>query len=150
MPTHSCILAWRIPWTEKPGGLQSMGSQRVGHNWVTNTFSSHAARGTSPTKDQTKAPAGEAWSLSHWTSRKAHIVASGTLGSNQRISIGFNRHEVVNLHISSETWILHRVGVMNQRGMRRYMFKQTVIWGTSSWDWRANSGWPLSCGQSRC
>ena len=27
MATHSCILAWRIPWTEQPGGLQSMGSQ---------------------------------------------------------------------------------------------------------------------------
>ena len=31
MATHSGILAWRIPWTEDPGGLQSMGSQRVGH-----------------------------------------------------------------------------------------------------------------------
>ena len=30
--THSSILAWRIPWTEEPGGLQSMVSQRVGHN----------------------------------------------------------------------------------------------------------------------
>ena len=30
--THSSILAWKIPWTEEPGGLQSMGSQRVGHN----------------------------------------------------------------------------------------------------------------------
>ena len=30
--THSSILAWRMPWTEKPGGLQSMESQRVGHN----------------------------------------------------------------------------------------------------------------------
>ena len=30
--THSSILAWRIPWTEEPGGLQSMESQRVGHN----------------------------------------------------------------------------------------------------------------------
>ena len=38
MTTHSSILAWIIPWTEKPGGLQFMGSQRVGHNWVTNTF----------------------------------------------------------------------------------------------------------------
>ena len=37
MATHSSILAWRIPWTEKPGGLQSMGSQRVGHDWATNT-----------------------------------------------------------------------------------------------------------------
>ena len=32
MATHSSILAWRIPWTEGPGGLQSMGSQRVRHN----------------------------------------------------------------------------------------------------------------------
>ena len=31
MATHSSILAWRIPWTEEPGGLQSMASQRVGH-----------------------------------------------------------------------------------------------------------------------
>ena len=30
--THSSILAWEIPWTEEPGGLQSRGSQRVGHN----------------------------------------------------------------------------------------------------------------------
>ena len=30
--THSSILAWRIPWTKEPGGLQSMGSQRVRHN----------------------------------------------------------------------------------------------------------------------
>ena len=33
MATHSNILAWRIPWTEEPGGLQSTGSQRVRHNW---------------------------------------------------------------------------------------------------------------------
>ena len=32
MATHSSVLAWRIPWTEEPSGLQSMGSQRVGHN----------------------------------------------------------------------------------------------------------------------
>ena len=32
MATHSNILAWEIPWTEEPGRLQSMGSQRVGHN----------------------------------------------------------------------------------------------------------------------
>ena len=32
MATHSSILAWRIPWTEEPAGLQSMGSQRVGHS----------------------------------------------------------------------------------------------------------------------
>ena len=34
MVTHSSILAWRIPWTKEPGGLQSMGLQRIGHNLV--------------------------------------------------------------------------------------------------------------------
>ena len=38
MATKSSILAWRIPWTEQPGGLQSTELQRVGHNWATNTF----------------------------------------------------------------------------------------------------------------
>ena len=32
MPTHSSVLAWRIPWAEEPSGLQSMGSQRVRHD----------------------------------------------------------------------------------------------------------------------
>ena len=35
MATHSSPLAWRIPWMEEPGGLQSMGLQRVGHDWAT-------------------------------------------------------------------------------------------------------------------
>ena len=38
MAIHSSILAWKIPWTEEPGGLQYMGLQRAGHNWMTNTF----------------------------------------------------------------------------------------------------------------
>ena len=38
MAIHSSVLAWRVPWTREPGGLQSMGLQRVGHDWVTNTF----------------------------------------------------------------------------------------------------------------
>ena len=35
MATHSSILAWRIPWTEEPGGLQSIGSRRFGHDLAT-------------------------------------------------------------------------------------------------------------------
>ena len=41
MATHSRILAWKIPWTEEPGSLQSMGSQRVGHDLATE----HALKG---------------------------------------------------------------------------------------------------------
>ena len=44
MVTHSSILAWRIPWTEETDGLQSIGSQRVRHDWVTNPFLSHETR----------------------------------------------------------------------------------------------------------
>ena len=38
MATHSSVLAWKIPWTEEPGGLQSIESQRVGHDWAPKTF----------------------------------------------------------------------------------------------------------------
>ena len=41
MATHSSILAWSIPWTEEPGGLQSMGPQRAGHNCVTDHTYTH-------------------------------------------------------------------------------------------------------------
>ena len=47
MPTHSSLLAWGIPWTEEPGGLQSTGSQRVGHDRATNTFMLLLSRSTS-------------------------------------------------------------------------------------------------------
>ena len=40
MATRSNIIAWEIPWTENPGGLQSMGKKRVEHDRVTNTSSS--------------------------------------------------------------------------------------------------------------
>ena len=44
MAPHSSSLAWKIPWTEEPGGLQSMGSLRVGHDWATSLslFTFHA------------------------------------------------------------------------------------------------------------
>ena len=42
MTTHFSIPAWRIPWTEEPGRLQSMGSRKVGYEWVTITFTFEA------------------------------------------------------------------------------------------------------------
>ena len=44
MATHSRILAWRIPWTEEPGGLLSVGSHRVGQDSATNTSSTMKVR----------------------------------------------------------------------------------------------------------
>ena len=48
MATHSNILAWRIPWTEEPGGLQSIGSHRVRHNW---SNLAHMSQDTEATKN---------------------------------------------------------------------------------------------------
>ena len=68
MATHSSILAWKIPWTEEPGRLQSMGWQRVGHNWATFTF---LPRGmwdlNSLTRDWTHTPCSGRQSLNYWT-----------------------------------------------------------------------------------
>ena len=51
MVTHSGTLAWRIPWREEPGGLQSMGSQRVGHNWATSLTHSNWAKSSDLSKE---------------------------------------------------------------------------------------------------
>ena len=50
MTTHSSILAWRIPWTEEPGGLQSMGSHRVRQDEVTHTFTFNIGVGRASSK----------------------------------------------------------------------------------------------------
>ena len=49
MATHSSILAWEIPWTEEPSGLKSTGSQRVGHEWMTEYI--HRKPSVSTSKD---------------------------------------------------------------------------------------------------
>ena len=47
MATHSSTLAWKMPWTEEPGRLQSMGSQRIGHDWPTSlSFSDYSPPGS--------------------------------------------------------------------------------------------------------
>ena len=95
MATHSSIHAWKIPWMEEPGGLHPLGSQRVRHNWASNTHSHlfiglqpvgpsvflaaepdllvAACRSSSLTRDQTQAPAFRAWNLSHWITREIPV-----------------------------------------------------------------------------
>ena len=85
--THSSFLTWKIPWTEEFCGLQLMGSQRVGHNWVTNSFwgmwdLSSLAKHWNPCPT-----AVEAWSLNHWTTRE---VPRGVSLSHLQIEFGLN------------------------------------------------------------
>ena len=62
MATHSSILAWKIPWTEEPGRLKSMGSQRVRQDRVTSLFHFQQAH-----KGQLNDPACLAWDSVKWT-----------------------------------------------------------------------------------
>ena len=63
MATHSSTLAWRIPWTEKPGGLQFIGSQRVRHNLAPNVF--------------------------YFLSRSIHVVTNDKISFSDRISVHY-------------------------------------------------------------
>ena len=51
MATHSILPAWRIPWTEEPGGLQSMGLQRVRHSWTANTHTHNPLQTQLPSRE---------------------------------------------------------------------------------------------------
>ena len=62
----SSILAWRIPWTEEPGRLQSMGSQRVRHDWVTNTH--------------TQIITSKSWNLGSYTMKAYFILMFQAIG----------------------------------------------------------------------
>ena len=63
MATHSSLPAWRIPWTEEPGGLQSTGSQRVGHD-----LSDLACTGSNHSKNRGETPCSQISGLCKWLS----------------------------------------------------------------------------------
>ena len=67
MVTHSSILAWEIPWTEEPGGLQFMGSQKVGHSCATEQSVSVSAYNVHPagasSSWQEFSPTNQLWSF---------------------------------------------------------------------------------------
>ena len=66
MATHSSTLAWKIPWTEEAGRLQSMGSQRVGHDWATSLHSLHSLHTLSLEKEMATHSSILAWRIP-WT-----------------------------------------------------------------------------------
>ena len=77
--THSSILAWRIPWTEKPDRLQSMGLERAGHNWVTFTMAEKIS------------------TLGHWF---LEIVGNCFYKTSCIILSIFLKHLIINLRVS--------------------------------------------------
>ena len=84
MTTHSSILAWRILWTEELSGLQSMRSQRVRHDCVTNTWITDAKAMTQPMLPKT--------------------VVSSSSPSNQNVSYTMSHFLIVHLHSSQSSF----------------------------------------------
>ena len=82
MATHSSILAWKIQWTEKPGGLNSMGSQRVGHDWATSLShrwhypNGRKWRGPKETLDEGEKGEWKGWLKTQHSKNKDHDIWS--------------------------------------------------------------------------
>ena len=102
MAPHSSTLAWKIPWTEEPGGLQSMGSLRVGHHWATSfslfTFM-HWRRKWQPTPVFLRGESQGRGSLVGcrlWGHRVGHywidLAAAAAAASNNNIELQFFEH----------------------------------------------------------
>ena len=101
MAPHSSTLAWKIPWTEEPGGLQSMGSLRVGHDWATSfslfTFM-HWRRKWQPTSVFLRGESQGRGSLVGcrlWGHRVGHYwsnLAAAAAASNNNIELQFFEH----------------------------------------------------------
>ena len=80
MVTHFSILAWEIPWTEASSGLQSMGSQRVGHDLRTEHSPQHP--GTGKSKPRSSRTASESHSFANSSLYFVSLVLCGSLGSH--------------------------------------------------------------------
>ena len=95
MATHSSILSWRIPWTEEAGGLQSMGLQRVGHDWATE----HAHRDlTAKWGSNADESYSKEWAPNHWV----HLPCSELLASVDTAQ-GQGLHLTVLIHMEQST-----------------------------------------------
>ena len=75
MATHSNILAWRIPWTEEPGGLQSIGSQRVRHDW--SDLSQNSTAQVRETKNLR-------YSTMYWKTKERPLITNGELSESSK------------------------------------------------------------------
>ena len=106
MATHSSILAWRIPWMEEPGGLQSMGSQRVGHDWATSLTHS-ANEEASPTN--------------------TNCLESEKIKTKTQPSKAQNDWEGTQGNLLGEKWMFYVVTGLRTPGLHRYSESEVTL-----------------------
>ena len=110
MAIHSSILAWRIPWTEEPGGLQSMGSQRVRHDWANNTLTTLWAFPILKTKVLLS---------SHFRSKDTEKL------NKLRLDLLLSRNQLPDKYVRRNKWASHFAG-------------ELIVW--KFWPWTSERG----------
>jgi len=124
MAPHSSTLAWRIPWMEEPGGLQSMGSLRVGHDWATSLHTS----------------------LHH--NFYTHSSVDGRLGCFHVLTIVNSAAMNIGVHASLSVMVFS--GYMPSSGIVGSYGSDTWVWANSGrWWWTGKSGVLRSMGLQR-
>ena len=100
MATHCSVLAWRILWTQEPGGLQSVGSQRVGHDWSDTHTHTHT--------HECDSPSGFTYAVSRGVHRVVWLAALNTASSRFiRVGAGVTTAFLFKAESSSSVWTHH-------------------------------------------
>ena len=122
MATHSSILAWRIPWTKQLGGLQSTGSQRVGHNGSNLVLHKHACLQDSGRKCL------RPFLIKIWTNKSAQEMQAPLQGAWNKPLLGISFAYVVLQHLWSG---LH--GYYIDKNQQYWMEDRLGSWDTEAW-----------------
>ena len=150
MATHSSTVAWKSPWTEEPGGLQSMGSLRVGHDWATSlslfTFT-HWKRKWQPTPVFLP---GESQGQGSWWAAISGVAQSRTrlkrLSSSSRICLTFYWRQ----RISTNSFDLQNNASYHFHLAQKYSEVKVIKWLWWLLEWGSRIGivtsfpWPKS------
>ena len=101
MATHSSNLAWRLPWTEDPGWLQSTGSQRVGHDWETSLLLSSILAWKIPwTEEPGRLQSMRSQRVGHdWATSLHHVLTSHLYFFFDKMSVQLLAHFLVGLFV---------------------------------------------------
>jgi len=128
MATHSSILAWRIPWTEELGGLQSMGSQRVRYDWAAKHTPCYIYTHYNRIKKESKLINQHINMLiprAHWALKMWPVQAEMCSECQFRV---FTR---CTLNLSTGTWILNMKG---EYKITHESFTLIACWNDNTWD----------------